>query len=400
MFQFNIVFGILIAFFSNFLISKLVGDATAWRWMLGIEAIPALIYTALSLRLPESPRWLISHAGKRKEGANVFRKVNPEMSDEEIEALVVNVEHTAVGTEKTSGFWTKRLSKPLALAFFIAFFNQLSGINVILYFAPRLLDLAGISDALAASISLGVTNLIFTFVGLWLIDKIGRGTLLYIGSFGYIISLGVCAVAFLTLTEFKVVSSAIDVISNADKVIQVENKEGFRTEADEQAILSGFADVKEALIASSELDGYQGDKIAIPADAPTAELKSIAEKAKADSSSLLGFSSTLVLLCIIGFIAAHAIGQGAVIWVFISEIFPNDHRASGQALGSFTHWIFAATLTLAFPIAIKSFDAGYMFAFFAFMMVLQLIWVKVIVPETKGRPLEDIEQELGLAQRR
>ena len=190
MFQFNIVFGILIAFFSNFLISKLVGDATAWRWMLGIEAIPALIYTALSLRLPESPRWLISHAGKRKEGANVFRKVNPEMSDEEIEALVVNVEHTAVGTEKTSGFWTKRLSEPLALAFLIAFFNQLSGINVILYFAPRLLDLAGISDALAASISLGVTNLIFTFVGLWLIDKIGRGTLLYIGSFGYIVSLG------------------------------------------------------------------------------------------------------------------------------------------------------------------------------------------------------------------
>ena len=187
---------------------------------------------------------------------------------------------------------------------------------------------------------------------------------------------------------------------DADKVIQVENKEGYRTAADEQAILSGFAGAKEALIASSELDGYRGEKIAIPADAPTAELKSIAEKAKADSSSLLGFSSTLVLLCIIGFIAAHAIGQGAVIWVFISEIFPNDHRASGQALGSFTHWIFAATLTLAFPIAIKSFDAGYMFAFFAFMMVLQLIWVKVIVPETKGRPLEDIEQELGLAQRR
>lgn len=395
MFQFNIVFGILIAFFSNFLISKLVGDATSWRWMLGVEAIPALIYTVLSLRLPESPRWLISHAGKRKEGADVFRKLNPEMSDEEIEALVAEVEHTALGTEKTSGFWTKRLSVPIALAFFIAFFNQLSGINVILYFAPRLLDLAGISDALAASISLGVTNLIFTFIGLWLIDKIGRRTLLYIGSFGYIISLGVCAFAFLSLTEFKVVSSAIDVISGADKVIQVENKEGYRTEADEQAILSGFTGAKEALIASSELEDYRGEKISIPADASTPEVKEIAEKAKADSSSLLGFSSTLVLLCIIGFIAAHAIGQGAVIWVFISEIFPNDHRASGQALGSFTHWIFAASLTFAFPIAIKAFDAGYMFAFFAFMMVLQLIWVKFMVPETKGISLEEIEKELG-----
>lgn len=398
MFQFNIVFGVLIAFLSNYLISKSITDGSAWRWMLGIEAIPALIYTLLALKLPESPRWLITHAGKCEEGADVFRRINPDMAEAEIEAMVVEVEESAKApSEKSSRpkFWSKRLSKPIQLAFFIALFNQLSGINVILYFAPRLLDLAGISDGLAAAISLGITNLIFTFVGLWLIDKVGRKTLLYIGSFGYIISLGVCAFAFLSLTEFKVVSSSIDVISSADKVSQVENGEGYRTEADEQAILSGFTEAKKVLVASSELEGYEGDKISISEGATTAEVKAIAEKAKADSSGLLGSASMLVLLCIIGFIAAHAIGQGAVIWVYISEIFPNDQRATGQAFGCFTHWILAATLTFAFPIAIKAFDAGYMFAFFAFMMVLQLIWVKFKVVETKGISLEEVGKELG-----
>ena len=397
MFQFNIVFGVLIAFLSNYLISKSITDGSAWRWMLGIEAVPAVIYTLLAFRLPESPRWLITHAGKRAEGADVFRRINPGMSDEEIEALVVEVEHaTAPEKGSSKGFFSKRLAKPIKLAFFIALFNQLSGINVILYFAPRLLDLAGITDSLAASISLGITNLIFTFVGLYLIDKLGRKTLLYIGSFGYIISLGVCAVAFLSFTEFKVVSSAIDVISAADKVMQVEKGEGYRTEADEKAVLSGFVDAKQSLIESSERESYKGEKLTIAETATTAEVKAIAEQAKLDSSELLGSTSLLVLICIVGFIAAHAVGQGAVIWVYISEIFPNDQRAAGQAFGCFTHWILAASLTFAFPIAIKAFDAGYMFAFFALMMVLQLIWVKFRVVETKGISLEEVEVELGV----
>ncbi len=394
MFQFNIVFGILVAFFSNFIISKVVGDGTAWRWMLGVEALPALIYTALTFLLPESPRWLITHAKKRSEGADVFRKINPAMSDQEIEALVVEVENTVVDTKKTTGFWTSRLKVPILLAFFIAFFNQLSGINIILYFAPRLLDLAGISDPLLASISLGITNLIFTFVGLYLIDKLGRRTLLYIGSFGYIISLGVCALAFFSFTEFKVVSSAIDMIGSSAKVIQVENKEGFRTAEDEKAIIEGFAATKTAFVASTELKGYRGEKITIPENATTADVKVIAENVKKESSNLLGFASLIVLISIIGFIAAHAVGQGAVIWVFISEIFPNEHRATGQALGCFTHWIFAASLTLLFPIAIRAFDAGIIFAFFSFMMILQLVWVRLKVPETKGVSLEELEKKL------
>lgn len=395
MFQFNIVFGILVAFFSNYLIGTLVADSTAWRWMLGVEAVPALIYAVMTFTLPESPRWLITHANKREEGAAIFRKINPEMTDAEIETLVKEVENS-IGTKVTkTRFWSKRLSIPIMLAFLIAFFNQLSGINVILYFAPRLLDLAGISDSLAASISLGVTNLIFTFVGLWLIDKLGRRMLLYIGSFGYILSLGICAIAFLSITEFKVVSSAIDLMGSSSQLIQVENKVGYRTPADEDKINVDFEVSKKALVTASELKKYEGDKIIFPQNASTQEVKAIAEKAKADAGALLGGTSWLILICIVAFIAAHAIGQGTVIWVFISEIFPNDHRAAGQSLGSFTHWIFAAVLTLLFPIAIKTFDAGYIFAFFAFMMVLQLVWVKFMVPETKGRSLEDIEKELG-----
>ncbi len=394
MFQFNIVFGILVAFFSNYLIGTLIADSTAWRWMLGVEAVPALIYALMTFTLPESPRWLITHANKRAEGVNVFRKINPKMTDTEIEILVNEVENSIDTKVTKSRFWSKRLSIPIMLAFIIAFFNQLSGINVILYFAPRLLDLAGISDTLAASISLGVTNLIFTFVGLWLIDKLGRRMLLYIGSFGYIISLGIITIAFLSITEFKVVSSAIDLVSSSSQVIRIENKEGYRTAADEEKIYAGFDAAKQALVTASELKKYEGDKIVIPQNGSTQEVKVIAEKAKADAGALLGGTSWLVLICIIAFIAAHAIGQGTVIWVFISEIFPNDHRAAGQSLGSFTHWIFAALLTLLFPIAIKNFDAGYIFAFFTLMMILQLVWVKLMVPETKGKTLEEIGKTL------
>lgn len=397
MFQFNIVFGILVAYLSNFLIGSLIEDTSAWRWMLGVEAIPALVYSALTFTLPESPRWLITHAGKRSEGAAIFRQINPEMSEQEIEALVSDVESSSSDKEKTSRFWTRRLRLPILLAFLIAFFNQLSGINVILYFAPRLLDLAGISDTLAASISLGVTNLIFTFIGLWLIDKLGRRVLLFIGSFGYILSLGVCAVAFLSVSEFKVVSRAADLVSASGSVIQVENREGYRTPEDEKQILEEYAQARFALEEVTQLETYRGERISIGENLSATQVRTLAEKVKLESAGLLGPLSLIVLVCIVAFIAAHAIGQGAVIWVFISEIFPNDHRAAGQSLGSFTHWFFAAMLTFLFPIAIRNLDAGFIFAFFSLMMILQLIWVKFMVPETKGKSLEEIGRKLGTA---
>jgi SP family arabinose:H+ symporter-like MFS transporter len=306
MFQFNIVFGILIAFVSNWLLAS-VGE-NAWRWMLGVAAFPSLLYAAFCFGLPESPRWLLSRKGDREAGMQVLQRIEPEASHAEIAAQADAI--LAASSEQASSghFWTARLQKPILLAILIAFFNQLSGINAILYFAPRIFELTGLGAkaALLQSIGIGVTNLVFTFVGLWLIDRLGRRTLLYIGSFGYIISLGLVAWSFFT----------------------------------------------------NHL--------------------------------------SLVPVCIFAFIAAHSIGQGAVIWVFISEIFPNRHRAEGQTLGSFTHWIFAALLTTFFPRMVTAFPPGYVFSFFAGMMVLQLIWVKTMVPETKGVPLEQIQRQLGI----
>ena len=324
MFQFNIVFGIVVAFLSNAVIAKLGGDATkiggmdTWRWMLGIAALPSAIYFVMAFGLPESPRWLLSRKGDRAAGLAVLKLIEPELPSVKLEAHADELMAAACSEKAVaSNFWSWRLRIPIFLAFLVAFFNQLSGINAILYFAPRIFELTGLGEkaALLQSVGIGITNLIFTFVGLWLIDRLGRRTLLFIGSFGYIASLGLTAWAFFT---------------------------------------QHYA---------------------------------------------------LVPACIFAFIAAHAVGQGAVIWVLISEIFPNRHRAQGQTLGSATHWVFAALLTTVFPIMVKWSGAnevpqraGYIFLFFCFMMVLQLVWVKTAVPETKGISLEDMQHKLGIDQ--
>lgn len=307
MFQFNIVFGILVAFASNAVLTHICG-ASAWRWMLGVAAFPSLLYVVFSFVLVESPRWLITHRGDRAAGLAVLRRITPGATDGELNAVVNEIEGSMSHSENAARFFTMRLIKPIMLAFLVAFFNQLSGINAVLYFAPRIFEMTGLqnSAALLQSIGIGFTNLIFTFVGLWLIDRLGRRTLLTVGSFGYIASLGLCSWAFYT---------------------------------------QHFA---------------------------------------------------IVPVCIFAFIASHAVGQGAVIWVFISEIFPNRNRAAGQTLGSSTHWVFAALLTLFFPTMTKVMAPGMIFAFFCFMMVLQLVWVRLMVPETKGVPLEEIQKQLGI----
>jgi MFS transporter, SP family, arabinose:H+ symporter len=396
LFQFNIVFGILVAFVSNYIFGTFVSEGIAWRWMLGIEAIPAALYTLWTFSLPESPRWLITHAKQREAGAEIFRQINPEVSDDDIEKLVSEVESSIETAGKTSGFWTARLRVPITLAFLIALFNQFSGINIILYFAPRLMGLAGLQNALAASAALGVTNLIFTFVGLYLIDKLGRRSLLYIGSFGYILSLGICAFAFLTTPGFKVVSSAGDLISSAQAMATVEQGDKFFTEEDKAGILAGYEGAKTAFVEASKTEGYEGAEAVIPQAAGTADVMAVAEKSKTEASEIMGSMSMVVLICLIGFIASHALGQGAVIWVFIAEIFPNDHRAAGTALGSSTHWVCAAMLTFLFPIAMARVEAGVLFGFFCVCMCLQLVWVKLMVPETKGVPLEEIQKKLGV----
>jgi sugar porter (SP) family MFS transporter len=311
MYQFNIVFGILIAFLSNYFLEG-VGGENDWRWMLGVMALPALIYTIMVIGIPESPRWLISNKRDIKEAKKVLTRLGVANSDEVIESVKKSNEHeAAVGN--TSGFFSSKYKAVIWLAFMIAFFNQWSGINFILYYAPEILERAGLAakESLFNSIAIGGTNLIFTFVGLYLIDRVGRKTLLFIGSLGYILSLGMVAWSFY---------------------------------------------------------------------------------AHASPAFLMSF----LLL----FIASHAVGQGAVIWVFISEIFPNKVRAIGQSFGASIHWIFAALITLLTPIFLDADNGVFkdnpwpIFAFFAFMMVLQLVWVIAKVPETKGVSLEELEKRL------
>ena len=305
LFQFNIVFGILIAFFSNYLLQGF-GGINDWRWMMGIVAVPALIYSLVILRVPESPRWLILHKKDNQAGIEVL-----EMIFDKNEALHVFEEirkDVSVSTIKEN-FFSNKYSLPIVLAFLIAFFNQLSGINFILYYAPEILQMAGLGskDSLFNSIAIGGINLVFTMTGMRLIDLLGRKQLMLIGSVGYIISLGMIAFAF-------------------------------------QAHLG----------------------------------------------------SLVLLISILLFIASHAIGQGAVIWVFISEIFPNNVRGSGQSFGTSVHWVFAALITLVGPVVIDIFKENPwpIFAFFTFMMVLQLFFVMLMMPETKGLSLEELEHKM------
>lgn len=392
MFQFNIVFGILVAFLSNYVIGRVADSAVAWRWMLGVEAIPALLFTVLCFRIPESPRWLIVRKGDQAAGMKVLQLIRPESTAGEITALAERIQAASDSPASTGKFWTRGLRIPILLAFLVAFFNQLSGINAILYFAPRIFGLAGSGpeEALRQSIGIGITNLIFTFVGLWLIDRIGRRSLLYIGSFGYILSLGLCAAAFFHWApQFKVAASAWEVVGVSQKLQSPELPDRAEVEARFSAAITALSE------ASSD-PRYEPGTVAIPTDAAPQAVENLARSALSTAAEASGMGGNMVLLCIFAFIAAHAVGQGAVIWVLISEIFPNRHRAEGQALGSFTHWIFAALLTTFFPKMVSAFAPGTVFAFFCFMMVLQLIWVKFMVPETKGVPLEQMQKKLGI----
>ncbi len=387
MFQFNIVFGILVAFLSNWLIGG-TGDH-AWRWMMGSEAAPALVYSLACFAIPESPRWLLAR-GRDAEAMIVLQAISPEKSAAELEQNAAAIRASSREKDaKRPSLWSADLRRPAKLAFLIAFFNQLSGINAILYFAPRIFGLTGSENALGQSIGIGFTNLIFTFIGLWLIDRLGRRTLLYIGSFGYILSLGLCALAFFTWApQFRAASAAVDVKAAVDSLASANP-------ARVANLQNELVRKKDALEAATAEPKSGAKPVSFTDDAAPDSIKASANEALSQASNAAGSGGMMVLVCIFAFIAAHAIGQGAVIWVFISEIFPDRWRAAGQSLGSATHWVFAAALTTVFPLMMAKLAPGVVFLIFTGMMILQLVWVKMMVPETKGVPLEDMQKKLG-----
>ena len=304
MFQFNVVFGILMAFVSNYLLQD-VGE-NAWRWMLGVQTFPALAFLILVLIIPESPRWLIFRKGAVDEAEKIFRMINP--STAKAETLAVQHAHSRMQNGSRANLFSKQHRFPVLLAVLIAMFNQVSGINAVIYYAPRIFEMAGMgtNSALMSSVGIGLVNFMFTLLAINYIDRFGRKKLMLIGSIGLILTLAFVARAFY----------------------------------------------------AEDFGGY-----AVP----------------------------VFLFLYIGF---FAFSQGAICWVFISEIFPNEVRAKGQALGSSTHWLMASIIAFSFPYMAEKIGPANSFLIFSLMMVVQLVFVLTIMPETKGTSLEDLETKL------
>jgi SP family xylose:H+ symportor-like MFS transporter len=312
--QFNIVLGILLAYLSNFVIDSLLPEDIAWRWMFMVMAFPAAVFFLLLFTTPETPRWLFA-VGRRDEAVEVIDRLTSSPEEARLETEEIEEALAALHGKAQAPFFVAENRKVILLAVAIAAFNQLSGINAILYYAPDIFRMAGAGDNAAAlqSVVVGLVNLVSTMVALTIIDKVGRRRLMLVGSFGYLVSLGALAAVFFV---------------------------------------------------------YDG--------------------------KFSGASSVMVLAGLVVFIAAHAFGQGSVIWVFISEIFPNRIRGRGQSLGSLTHWVFAAVVSWAFPGIAAVLGGGMAFTLFFLCMVGQLVWVLKVMPETKGVPLEEMERNLGI----
>ncbi|MEZ0454279.1 sugar porter family MFS transporter [Sphingobacterium thalpophilum] len=304
LFQFNVVLGILIAYLSNYFIGQ-TGEES-WRWMLGVQCFPSLLFFVLIFCIPESPRWLLLHKNKLSEATAIMQKIN----SDGYEAEIAKIRSSAEKVNGEGKLFVRQNARPILLAFCFALFNQLSGINAIIYYAPRVFEMAGLGaeGSLLSTVGIGLINFIFTLVAINFIDKVGRRKLMLIGSVGLIASLALVSQAFYT-------------------------------------------------------------------------------------GQTTGFAITIYLM---SFIAFFAFSQGAVIWVFISEIFPNDVRAKGQTFGSLTHWVMAAIITFCFPALTELLGGGGTFLVFAVFMLLQLIYVLRFMPETKGRSLEDMGQTINL----
>lgn len=304
-FQFLIVFGILLAYFSNYVIGSTIGSDTAWRWKLGVSAAPALLFFLLLYLIPRSPRWLVQK-GRLAEARDVLRTIE----GEGFEAELADIVHSIQSEEdaRHHRFFTRRYRYPIFLAVTVAMFNQLAGINSILYYLNDIFSRAGFSTLSGdiQAVIIGATNLTFTLIAMSVIDKLGRRRMLLIGSVGTCACLAIIATLFSTHSHER-----------------------------------------------------------------------------------------LLIFPLMAYIAFFAFSQGAVIWVYISEVFPNAVRARGQSLGSFTHWFMTAALSWAFPL-LSAHSAAVPFGFFSTMMALQFFVVLFAFPETRGITLEDMQKKLGI----
>ena len=302
-FQFNVVFGILLAYFSNYVIGVRHFGATEWRWELGVSAIPAALFFVMLFTIPRSPRWLVKK-GRTAEARTVLQMTGDENFEHDLEDIVqsIQVEESLAGER----LFSRRYAFPIFLAVSIGMFNQLSGINAILYYLNDIFAHAGFSKVSGnlQAVAVGGTNLLFTMIAMSVIDKIGRKTLLLVGSVGTALCLAGVSAVFFT-----------------------------------------------------------------------------------------GRHQNFLLWMLIGYIAFFAFSQGAVIWVYLSEVFPNTVRAKGQSLGSFAHWFMNALISGIFPLMAAS-SGAYPFVFFAVMMVVQFFVVLLLYPETKGFTLEEMQKRV------
>ncbi|MDR0871264.1 MAG: sugar porter family MFS transporter [Planctomycetaceae bacterium] len=388
--QFNIVFGILLAFFSNYVIAAMnIGD-TAWRWMFAVEAVPAAAFFFFLFIVPESPRWLISkgETEKAKKIIEALRTNKERTADEEVQVI-----QNAIEEEKRNGkesLFTYKLRFPIMLAICMAAFNQLSGINAILYYAPKVFTIAGASKDLSMffPVIIGFTNLVFTMAALPLIDKFGRKTLMLAGSLGYISSLCVVAGAFIVYEpEFNRSIQNVN-LAAAKANVETADAEFEAAKTEEEKIFR-----EQALAAANRIQTEAEEAVRSAAE-HLADVRGEDSAGTKDTVPLAGI--IIVLGGLMLFIASHAFGQGACIWVFIGEIFPNTVRAQGQALGSFVHWILAALITQLFPPLLALLGPANIFLVFAGMMFGQLLWVVFLMPETKQVPLEEMQKKLGI----
>lgn len=298
MFQINVVLGILVAFISNYLFQNL--GENSWRWMLGIQAFPSALFLIALFFVPESPRWLVVKKGDSALAKSIFSQINPATAETELQS--VTLAHNKSLEERSEKLFSMKYGFPVTLAIVFAVFNQVSGINAIIYYAPRIFTMTGLGtdSSFLSTVGLGLVNFAFTLLALVFIDRFGRRKLMLVGSLGIIVTLSLVARSF-----------------------------------------------------------YMED-----------------------------FGGYIVPLSLFVYIAFFAFSQGAVIWVFISEIFPTEVRAGGQAIGSFTHWFMAALIAFSFPYISERIGGGHTFMIFTVMMILQLLFVIKVMPETKGKTLE------------